>query len=162
MRRGLLDYLFQIEKLEQIRSTIRRAEKALMDRFIEKMGFLAETAEQFALMAQQRSIIGRVTFTSEGRRLWPTQEAFDACEAVAAINHLSNVYFGSSRLSESTIRELARSEPWRTHWNSAKCASTPIFDGAVVSVVAQPDPNWRDGRTSTTSFTSLSIGPASR
>lgn len=127
MNRGLLDYLFQVEKLEQVRQTIRRAEQALVERWRMRESLLHETAGHYALVAQQRFIIGRITCSEDGQPLWPTQESFDACGELDLIGHLVEFYYIQSRVSERVIREIARTDPWRGRWVAAK-ATGQIFE----------------------------------
>lgn len=129
MKRGLLDYLFQLDKLEQIRETIRRAEKVLVERWQVRDGLLKETAEHYAIVAQQRYIVGRVTCTDHGDPLWPTVDSFDACSDLALIRHLVDVFYVHSRLSEKVLREIARTDPWRPRWVTSK-RSGQLFEAA--------------------------------
>ncbi len=127
LKRGLLDYLFQVEKLEQIRQTIRRAEKVLVKKWRTREGLLRETASRYALLAQQQFIIGRITHTEDGRPLWPTQDSFDACADISLIRHLVDFYYVQSRLSEDVVREISRTDPWRGRWVASK-KSGQIFE----------------------------------
>jgi len=126
--RGLLDLLFNKTKLEIARKTLRNAEKALIERFIKRNNLLQNTAEQFALFKQQRYIVSKITKTVDGKLFWPSDEAFDSFTDMLFINHLCDVYFSESRLSQNIIREIARSGIWRSSWIAAK-STGHLFDG---------------------------------
>lgn len=128
MKRGLLDLLFKVEQLEKLRATIRRAEAILIEKWTKRELLLAETAERYAETAQQRYIIGRVTQHFDGAPYWPTEQDFEACEDPSLVQHLVNHYFCTSRLSEGVIRDLARTDPWRSIWAAAKLTHT-LFEG---------------------------------
>jgi hypothetical protein len=120
IKRGMLDYIFQTDKLEKIRSTLRRAEQAYVNKFTEKQRLLTETAEAYALINEQKYIIGCISENKDSTPVWPNEASFEACADIILINRLSEFYFQTSRISEGTLREIARTEPWRTIWNSAK------------------------------------------
>jgi hypothetical protein len=128
LKRGLLDYLFQPDRMDHFRNMLRRAEKVLVEKWHKRDALLAETAERFAEMAQQRYIIGRVTETEDGVPVWATTTAFEACPDNRLINQLVHHYFVGSSPSESVIRELARTDPWRTLWLESKHVHQ-LFDG---------------------------------
>jgi len=130
IRRGLLDFLFNKTKLEQARSLLRRAEKALIDRLCQKHELLQNSAEAHAEICQQRYLIGRITETDDGNPFWPTEKDFDDCDDNKLIAQLCELFFQKSRLPVSVVREIARSSTWRSYWEVAK-TSHELFDGPV-------------------------------
>lgn len=130
IRRGLLDLLFNKTKLEQARSLLRRAEKALIDRLYQKHNLLQNSAEAHAEVCQQRYLIGRIAETEDGNLVWPTEEEFDDCDDNELITQLCELFFQRSQLSVRTIREIARSNTWRTYWEVAK-TSHDLFGGPI-------------------------------
>lgn len=131
LRRGLLDFTFQRQKLEKVRKTIRSAETALRDRLTRRYSMLADTAESYATMAQQRFLISRIVHTMEGERLWPTEAEFDDCDDLALIKQLTDQHFEKSIVGDSAMRELARSEPWRPRWTVAMALGASPFDAGM-------------------------------
>jgi len=127
MKRGLLDYIFKKDKLEKIRKTIRSAENILIDKITEKHQLLTHTADNFALKEQQHHIIMSVVHDFNNNRLWPSKETFDNGFDTDLINDLCQFYFYSSKISQSVIREISRSEPWRYMWGIMK--KSKIFFG---------------------------------
>lgn len=130
--RGLLDYLFRLQELEKIRAAIRLTERKLTELYVKRAGLLHETVEQYATTAQQRHIISRVTETDDGKPFWPTEEAFGACTDLPLIARLVEFYFAGSRIEEAVIRELARTDPWRSIWAVVK-ERGQLFSGEVCS-----------------------------
>jgi len=120
IRKGLLDLLFHVTKLERSRSLLRNAEVVLVDILIERHKLLENSAEHQSLLRQQRYVIGRVTKTSDCERYWKTTQAFDEETDINLINRLSTKYYQDTRIDSKAIRELARSSPWRTTWSSSK------------------------------------------
>lgn len=118
LRKGLLDYLFQKDKLERVRSTIRSAEKALIERLMSRYELTKTSAEACAIIAQQRSIISKITYHDNGELYWPTDKAFDDERDTSLIDRLVLLFYDHTRISASEIRLLARTSPWRTLWTS--------------------------------------------
>lgn len=120
MKKGLLDYLFQKEKLEKVRATIRSAEKALMERVSARIKLMKISADSHALMMQQRFVISKITKTMDDILYWPTDKAFSDERNVELINRLVNTFYQGSLVSVSQMRELARTHPWRGLWMASK------------------------------------------
>lgn len=120
IRRGLLDFLFNTTKLNKARSLLRRAEKALVERLNQRHALLQNSGESHAEICQQRYLIGQITETEDGQRFWPTMKEFDDCSDNGLITQLCGAFFHTSRVSIVMIRELARSQQWRTYWEIAK------------------------------------------
>jgi len=120
MKKGLLDYLFQKEKLEKIRATIRNAEKALMERITMRMKLTKISADSYALMMQQRFVINKVTKTMDDILYWPTDKTFSDERNIELINRLVKIFYQSSFISVGQMREIARTHPWRALWMANK------------------------------------------
>lgn len=120
MKKGLLDYLFQKEKLEKVRATIRSAEKALIERLAMRMKLMKISADSQALMMQQRFVISKITKTMDDASYWSTDKAFLDDQNVELINRLVNIFYQGSSVSVGQMRELARTHPWRGLWMANK------------------------------------------
>lgn len=132
IRRGLLDFVFNLTELEKARSLLRRAEKALIERLNQKHDLLQNSAKAHAEICQQRYLIGRITETEECKLLWPTIQDFDNCDDNGLITQLCEIFFQKSRISIELIRELARSQQWRLYWEIAK-NTNDLFNNSVSS-----------------------------
>jgi len=132
IRRGLLDLLFSKTKLEQARTLLRRAEKTLIEKLSQKHLLLQTSAEAHAEICQQKCLISLITETEDKKPFWPTIDEFENCSDHKLIKRLCEEFFEKSRISINIIRELARSQQWRSYWEIAKNTNY-LFDGPVVS-----------------------------
>jgi len=131
LRKGILDFVFNRTKLEQTRSLLRRAENVLVNKLNAKHNLLQGSAEAHAEICRQQYIIGQITETENYTKLWETDKIFGECDDRELINELCMIFFQKSRIPVVLIRELARSQQWRTYWESAK-HTNDLFDGPVV------------------------------
>jgi len=132
MKRGLIDLWFNKTQLEQTRTTIRSAEKAMLNRLIAKSDVLLGSAESHAKMRQQRFLLSRITKTLDDELVWKTQEDFDNCSDIAFINKLSRHFFALSHLETKVLRELSRTSPWRQMWKGSN----------AVDIFGKPANEW--------------------
>jgi len=132
IRKGLLDLLFNVSKLEQARSLLRRAENALVERLNKRHILLQNSAEAHAELCRQRFIIGAITEQENGEPLWSTRQDFDDCSDGVLISQLCEAFFQRSRVPIADIRSLARSQQWRAYWEIAKHTGD-LFDGPIAA-----------------------------
>jgi len=130
IRRGLLDFWSNITKLENARSLLRRAEKVLIEKLNKKHMLMQTSAEAYAEMCQQRFLIGVIATTDDGQSFWSTQKDFDDYNDNGFISQLCDIFFDKSRISISIIRQLARSQQWRSFWEIAKITNN-LFENPV-------------------------------
>ena len=130
MTKGLLDYIFQTDKLEKIRLTIRNAEKALMERTIKRHELTQSSAEAHALTIQQRFVISQITTNVDNNRYWSTVKSFEDERDTDLVNRLVAVFYEGSMISVKNIRNIARNHPWRGIWMSGK-TSDNLFNCCV-------------------------------
>ncbi len=135
VKRGLLDLLFRPEHLEKARSLLRRAEFALVEKISERQSLLRSTAEAHALLAQQRYIIGQITFIDNGDKFWPTREIFDASSDLKLIDHLCTLFFRTSRIGIGKMRLIARSNIWRAIWSCSR-KTGDLFSKPIIELSA--------------------------
>ncbi len=91
---------------ESARRYLRAAEKAMSKKLAQKNAFAENTCEGVAKMEQYRWLIKNCTF----RDGYPYDFEEVSLDEAVAFNQ-------SNFLPESEIRELARSEPWRSTWS---------------------------------------------
>lgn len=119
IRRGLLDFLFQRDKLEKARKLLRNAELALTERLLARQELVKTSAEIQALLDQQRYLISKVTETEDGLPYWSSSDDFGEETNTTLIQRLCRIFFETS-IPTSTIRQIARSGLWRATWGAAK------------------------------------------
>jgi len=139
IRLGLLDFLFDMTKLEKTRSLLRRAEAALVERLSNRQELTQNSAEAHALISQQRYLISRIAEAEDGKPFWETIDDFEQCDDIGLITQLCDIFFRKSKMSSKIIRRVARSQPWRVYWEIAK--NTGDLFGNNISLWS---PNQRD------------------
>lgn len=72
------------------------------------------TAEGQAPLARMRYMVGRCLLREDGSQVWKNDEFMRSEELL--LDEAVNA-FGRSRAGETTLRELARTEPWRSIWS---------------------------------------------
>lgn len=129
IRRGLLDFLFQRDKLEKARKLLRSAELALTKRLIARQELVKTSAETQALLEQQRYLISKITENEDGHPYWSSSEAFGEEADTELVQRLCLIFFEIS-IPTATLREIARSGTWRAIWGAAKNFGNP-FDASM-------------------------------
>lgn len=119
IRKGLIDLVFQKDKLEKMRQLLRNAEKVLIEKIIKKNGLAKGSLESYCSKIQQKFIISQITFVNRKQRKWDQEEFDNECD-IGLIDDLCSFYFNISRFRQNIIRELARTEPWRSFWRMGK------------------------------------------
>lgn len=125
--RGLLSLIFQKNKLNTAKLMLRKAEKELMNLIIEKNTLLKNSAENYALSQKQKYILSKIVYNENGERFWRSVCDFENEQNITLINKLCSLFFEESRLSNKTIREIARSYQWKTIWCVSK--NSNLFNG---------------------------------
>ena len=132
IRRGLLDYLFNRINLEKARTLLRRAEFALFERLSKRYSLTENSAESHALISQQRYLISKITEDENSNLFWKSDDDFEQFDDMGVITYLCQLFFKESRVDIKSVRELARSQQWRSYWEIAK-NTNDLFDGPIVS-----------------------------
>lgn len=120
MTRGLINLMFNVSRLEKVRSTIRSAEKVLIKKISQKNKLLAGSAENYALLRQQQFIITKIASYKHNGFIWSDFDQFLDSRDQNLMTHLLETFFIRSRVSQKIIRSLARTNPWRQMWTSFK------------------------------------------
>lgn len=128
IRRGLLDFLFQRDKLEKARKLLRSAEAALTTRLIARQELVNISAETQALLKQQRYLISKVTEMEDGQPYWSSSDIFDEETNTELVQRLCRAFFEIS-IPNAVIRQIARSGAWRAIWGAAKQLGSPFNTG---------------------------------
>lgn len=105
---------------ERIRLYIRAGEKQYANHLKEKNSFYQNTRETYALSEKISWIIKNTTFLDN--------KLFDFKDV--SLNYVIDEWH-SSILNESTIRELAREEPWKSLWSIRENSGAKLFSIAT-------------------------------
>ncbi len=81
------------------------------------------TLKGYASMIKSQFLIFNTLYDENNNRVWKNLDDID----VFLLEKISNKIL-SNTISASKIREISRTEPWRSYWNIKK---TKIFDGSV-------------------------------
>lgn len=116
----------KFNKTEQaaIKGTIERGKKRLIELENTKNQLIRTTAEYIAMQHKRRFLIGYIVKV-------PKPELLDL---IAFKDTLSVYYFEESGISESQLRKLARTDPWRLYWTTSKDTGTPLFPHPTVEM----------------------------
>jgi len=118
--KGLLSLIFHSGKLKVAKAMLRTAEKELRNLLIEKMSLLKNSVEDYALSQRQKYILSKIVYNNKDEKFWKSDDDFDNEQNVVLINRLCSLFFDESRLGAKTIKEIARSNQWKTIWCVAK------------------------------------------
>lgn len=104
--------------------------KLQSDLFERKHAYVYATAEGFANLEKNKYLIAVSLHDNKNKRVFKSEAYFEASASV--IDSIMGLY-RETRLSEDNIRELVRSERWRSFWCSRK-AENSIFGKPVVDL----------------------------
>lgn len=116
----------KFNKTEQaaIKVTIEKGKKRLLELDRTKHQLIKTTAEYIAMQHKRRFLIGQIVTVPEPELL----------DLLAFKDTLSVYYFEESGISESQLRKLARTDPWRLYWTTSKDTGTPLFPHPTVEM----------------------------
>jgi hypothetical protein len=107
-----------------IKSTITKGKKRLEELYRIKNQLITSTAEYLANLNKRRFIISRISKVDNPELL----------DIPMFKDTLIVYYFEESGISESQLRNIARSEPWRLYWTTSKDTGTPLFPHSAVEI----------------------------
>ncbi len=83
-----------------------------------KQALQTYTAEHLAAFAKLRFLVFHLTYNLNEERVWKDWSVFDETNDIL-ISKLVRETFLDERITEKNIREIARSDPWRSAWIAA-------------------------------------------
>jgi hypothetical protein len=113
---GLLDSRFRSSENASIRKALTRAKETLHSLQSERNVYYHYSANGVADMAKARLLLAFALRYPDGRPVFADEEAYWNSEDT--IIEEAMVTYGQTRLDEATLRELARTDPWRSIWNA--------------------------------------------
>jgi hypothetical protein len=103
---------FRLNDYQYNKLKLKKKKQALFDLLDVKHSFDYASAEGLASLYRLNYLILCGARNNQFKELGLTLDSIDGSQ----LNVLKEAYI-SARLDESTIRELARNEPWRSHWS---------------------------------------------
>jgi len=118
--KGLLSLFFNKSRMDQAKKTLRSAEKALLELIYSRNDLLSCSANNYAVLKEQRFIISRITRDTDNNKVWKNISDFNNSKDLNLIDTLCNEFFNKSIISMIDMREIARTSPWRNMWIASK------------------------------------------
>lgn len=106
---------FQSITKQQTLNQIARFKKEINKLTQIKDSILSNSAENIARFEKYRWFLFHLTFKSNGERLWNNWDKFSKSSEKMINYFITNSYF-NTEINDKTVRELARTEPWRSIW----------------------------------------------
>jgi Skp family chaperone for outer membrane proteins len=116
----------KFNKTEQraIKATIEKGKKRLGELYNIKNQLALSTIEYIANRNRQRFLIANIVQLEHSELL----------DVPAFKDSLIVYYFEESSISESQLRKIARTDPWRLYWTTSKDTGTPLFPHSSVEM----------------------------
>lgn len=122
------EYQFQSFKLAQLNDLIDKAKKKITELIRLKNTFYSNTVRYQSEVRYYHWLLMNGLHYIDNDRVWKTEEEFDNSVDPNLIAYLTKLIFYDGIYKVSEIREIARTEPWRTIWKTAQKLGTNIFD----------------------------------
>lgn len=118
----LFEYIYRINDFMLCKLRIKKAKQRYMDLLNKRHNYDYLTAEGLATFQKMNYLIGAGLKDSKYKPLWEDTEFLqDRTGILDSVRHI----YQNTRISESMLRELARTEPWRMYWSV--CDKSNIF-----------------------------------
>lgn len=124
IKKKLPNLRFQKALERATKATLEEGKKRIAELEAAKNQLAASSAEYMADNGRRRYIMSKIT-TIQDNALWDNPNFLDA---------LVVYYYHEAALSESTLRLLARSDPWRLYWTVSKNTGTSLFPHSAVEM----------------------------
>lgn len=118
LRRGLPDLEFKSNEKKQVLGYIDFTENAIKELHRIKTTLSSTSAEYITRLYKYKLLLRYLTKDENNELMWPTAASFKSVDD-SLINHLLTKSYFNDLLDDKKIRELARSEPWRSTWLGA-------------------------------------------
>ncbi len=110
MKINLYESFLKKEKREEIRKVLRKAEEQLKNTMLKKHMYDTATCEGYASYYKWNWMIENCTYYEDGSKYdWGHASISDVLSS-----------YQTDALAEADIRELSRTEPWRSIWSAGK------------------------------------------
>jgi len=110
----LYQMAFRSAELAVGRRMLKVAKAKQNELYAERHQYDHMTADGQAPLARMRYMVGCCLLRADGSQVWKNNEFMDSDDLL--LDEAVNA-FGKSRAGEAVLRELARSEPWRSIWS---------------------------------------------
>lgn len=118
---GLFNSYFNGKQRDRFRKMLKKAKERQQELLSERHAFDVNTCEGVARLARSQYLLGCNLRDATGRKLWDDDSFFYTDTRL--IDVALNEYY-KRLLTEPQIRELSRTEPWRSIWVCGKTESS--------------------------------------
>lgn len=132
LQKNLPNLEFKSREKKEHLSLISQAKSRIEKLSREKNSLVFGTAEYIARIEKFKFLLSLTTYTENGEPHWGNYNEFCTLDDKVASFLVNKVYFDDV-IDTITIRELARSDPWRNTWVSATKVSN-LFSRALVDL----------------------------
>ncbi len=119
LRGELKRYEFQSIKLAELKTLIEINEQKLKKMWSAKSSFYTQTIDYQVDYQYYCWLLSKCLYRPDNTLVWETYDDLEEDQDDRLLKYCVNLLFGDGLFNEKQIRELARSEPWRTMWKSA-------------------------------------------
>ena len=117
LKKEIAQCQFKSTQKARITNTLR-ANEARVEKLEDRRNILiGHTLESFLRIEKYKCLLAENVYY-QNKRLWPSWDEFETAD-IAFITILLNRAFFNNSISEKMIREIARTEPWRSLWKAA-------------------------------------------
>ena len=117
------DFQYQKSKQKTIKNVIKKYRRKIDDLYKQRDQLYRFTIEYVTELNKRRFIVQKISEVSD-ISLLSNQNFLDA---------LVDSYYNENDLDVSTVREIARSDPWRLYWMAAKETGDKLFPNRVAT-----------------------------
>lgn len=121
-------YKYQSRKLNQVENIIINAQAQLEKLQSVRYMLFNQTARYQALHIMYGFVISQCLRDIKYDLIWPSYDRFEDDYNVELSGFFIKSIFYDNLFPESQIREIARSEPWRSQWKTATKLKTKLFN----------------------------------
>jgi hypothetical protein len=118
---------FRSNTKKQANLYLEAIEKEIHALELKRKSFYFQTAEYQSDMRTKQWLLQKTLFDLDGRLVWETEDDLNDHTDLKMIGDLTVLCFFDGALSESKIRKIARSEPFRSSWRVATKTGDSLF-----------------------------------
>ena len=135
LKKKLITFTYQSLKRKETIAHIMGLEKEAKLLLKEKNTLSVHTVEYIAQIETYKYYVSQLTKTLDGQKVWASWDIFNSTASDKLVNKIINDVYFAEEINEATIRELARTDPWKSSWIGANKTGN-LFHG--------PSAHWTD------------------
>jgi hypothetical protein len=129
---GLYNFLARSKERETIRKALVVAKNEQLRLIALKHSYDHVSASGIALRAKMRFLLGCSIYFGDGSPYWADE--YDGWQSPDNLLDDISIYINRCRITDTQMRELARTDPWRSTWNIHKYCGGGVFGMPAVDL----------------------------